>query len=149
MWRSMSDIMMGAVSLLWSDLYYMYMYRPIWKLKIYWRAPCMEQDDLQFRIIWLNSIFIVGVSTVRLFVISFNNRGTLGQAPCMEQDDLHFRIIGSNYSFLCEYLLFGHFLLYFIDNLRFTGVVLCSIDCDLSLLLTQIGIVPLSDRMYD
>ena len=91
----------------------------------------------------------MGVSTVRLFVISFNNRGTLGQAPCMEQGDLHFRIIGSNYSFLWEYLLFGHFLLYFIDNLRFTGVVLCSIDCDLSLLLTQIGIASLSDRMYD
>jgi len=77
----------------------------------------------------LNSIFIVGVSTVLSLVISFNNGGILWQAPCMEQDDLHFRIIWSNYSFLWEYLLFDHLLFYFIDNLRFTGVVLCSIDC--------------------
>jgi hypothetical protein len=126
----MSDIMMGAVSLRWSDLYYMYMYTPTSKLRIYWRAPCMEQDDLHFRIIWVNYIFVVGVSTFRSFIISFNNGGTLWQAPCMEQDDLHFRIIWSNYSFLWEYLLFDHFLFYFIDNVRFTGVVLCTIDCD-------------------
>ena len=75
------------------------------------------------------SICIVGVSTVRSFVISFNNGGTSWQASCMEQDDLHFRIIRSTYSFVLEYLLFDHFLFYFIDNLRFTGV-LCSIDCD-------------------
>ena len=48
----------------------------------------------------------------------------------MEQDDLHFRIIWSNYSFLWEYLLFDYFLFYFIDNARFTGVVLFTIDCD-------------------
>ena len=47
----------------------------------------------------------------------------------MEQDDLHFGIIRSTYSILWEYLLFDHFFFYFIDNLRFTGV-LCSIDCD-------------------
>jgi hypothetical protein len=48
----MSDIMMGAVSLLSSDLYYMYMYTPTSKLRIYWRAPCMGQDDLILFLLW-------------------------------------------------------------------------------------------------
>jgi hypothetical protein len=61
----------------------------------------------------------------------FKNGGTSWQAPCMEQDDLHFRIIRSTYSFLWEYLLFDHFLFYFIDNLRFTGVVLVLAPCKL------------------